>query len=322
MKAIRVHENGGPEVLKIAESPLPIPGSGEARVRISAVGVNFIEVYFRTGAYKMSLPFIPGGEAAGVVDAVGEGVTSFSPGDRVASFNFAGSYADYAVARAERLVRLPDSVSFEAGAAAMIQGMTAHYLARSTYRLSPSDTCLVHAAAGGVGLVLCQIARMSGARVIGTASTPEKAALARSAGAEDVILYTEVDFVAEARRLTSGKGFTVIYDSVGRSTFEKGLDLLVPRGMMVLYGQSSGAVAPIDPQVLNQKGSIFLTRPSLFHYASSEKELNERAADVLGWIAEGKVWVRAGHRFPLEAAGEAHQALEARSTTGKIVLNP
>jgi NADPH2:quinone reductase len=322
MKAIRVHQHGGPEALTIEDVATPDPGPLEVRVRLHAIGVNFIEVYFRTGAYKTPLPFTPGGEGSGVVDAVGEGVSSVAPGDRVASFNFMGAYAEFALAKADRLVRLPDSVSFEAGTAAMIQGMTAHYLARATYQLKPGDTCLVHAAAGGVGLLLCQIAWRFGARVIGTVSTEEKAALARAAGASEVILYTQQDFVEEGRRLTGGKGFEVIYDSVGKTTFERGFDLLKPRGMMVLYGQSSGGVAPLDPQFLNQKGSVFLTRPSLFHYAASAEEFRERAADVLSWIADGSLTVRCEHSFAMKDAAEAHKALEARKTTGKVLLNP
>jgi NADPH2:quinone reductase len=322
VKAIRVHATGGPEVLRYEEVPRPSPGPGQALVRIEAVGVNFIEVYQRTGLYKLTLPFTPGSEAGGTVVEVGPDVHSVSAGQRIASTNFAGAYAEYSVAPAERLVLLPDGMSTRIGAAVMLQGMTAHYLVHSTYPLSRHDTCLVHAAAGGMGLLLCQMARRLGARVIGTVSSEEKAVLAREAGAHEVILYTRQDFVAETKRLTDGAGVQVVYDSVGQTTFIKGLDCLAPRGMMVLYGQSSGPVAPFDPQILNQKGSLFLTRPSLGHYVATRSELLERASAVLGWAANGSLKVRIGREFPLPAAAEAHRELEARRTTGKVLLTP
>jgi NADPH:quinone reductase len=322
VKAIRVYATGGPEVLTLEEVPTPQPGPGQALVRVSAVGVNFIEVYQRTGLYPLPLPFIPGNEAAGTVEQVGADVSNIQPGDRVASTNFAGAYAEFALVPASRLIVLPDPVPARIGAAVLLQGMTAHFLAHSTYRLSSRDTCLVHAAAGGVGLLLCQMARLAGARVIGTVSTEEKAALARAAGANDVILYTQQDFVAETKRLTDGAGVQVVYDSVGRTTFLKSLDCLAPRGMLVLYGQSSGPVEPFDPQILNRKGSLYLSRPSLTHYISSQAELHQRADTVLGWVAEEKLHVRIDREFPLAAAAEAHRELESRRTTGKLLLTP
>jgi NADPH2:quinone reductase len=291
-------------------------------VRISAVGVNFVEVYQRTGLYPLALPFIPGSEAAGTVERIGAGVTSVKPGDRVASTNFAGAYAEYALAPADRLTALPAHVEERIGAAVLLQGMTAHFLTHSTYVLSSRDTCLVHAAAGGVGLLLCQMARARGARVIGTVSTEAKAALARAAGADEVILYTRQDFVAETKRLTAGAGVQVVYDSVGQTTFLKGLDCLARRGMMVLYGQSSGKVEPFDPQILNQKGSLFLTRPSLVHYTSTPAELQERAGALLDWIDQDKLSVKIEREFPLSSAAEAHRELESRRTTGKLLLIP
>lgn len=322
MHAIRVHQTGGPDVLRYEIVERPSPGPGQALVKIDAVGVNFIEVYQRTGRYKVPLPFIPGSEAGGKVVEIGAGVSEVRVGDQVASQSFAGSYAEYALAPAERLLRLPAGVTARVGAAVMLQGMTAHYLACTTFPLAPGHTCLVHAAAGGMGLLLCQIARRRGARVIGTVSTEEKAALAREAGADEVILYTQQDFASETRRLTGGAGVEVVYDSVGRTTFAKSLDCLAPRGMMVLYGQSSGPVEPVDPQVLAQKGSLFLTRPTLVHYVATKSELLERASAVLGWVADGSLKVRIGHEFPLAAAAEAHTELEARRTTGKVLLIP
>jgi len=291
-------------------------------VKIEAAGVNFIDIYQRTGHYKVPLPFIPGQEAAGIVAAVGPGVAEPRVGDRVAYATVLGAYAEYAVVPADRVVGLPDGVSAKQGAAAMLQGMTAHYLATSTYPLKPGDTCLVHAAAGGVGLLLCQIAKLRGARVLGTVSTREKAALARGAGADEVILYTEQDFETEVKRLTNGAGLRVIYDSVGKTTFEKGLSCLALRGMMVLYGQSSGPVGPFDPQVLNQKGSLFLTRPTLVHYIATRAELLARAGEVLGWIERGMLKVRIERELPLAQAAEAQRLLEARQTTGKVLLIP
>jgi len=320
--AIRVYQVGGPEVLRYESVERPSPGRGQALVRVEAAGINFIEVYQRTGRYKVALPFTPGSEAGGEVVEIGDGVSEVKVGDQVASQNLVGSYAEYALAAAERLVRLPAGVTPRAGAAVMLQGMTAHYLACSTFPLAAGHTCLVHAAAGGVGLLLCQIAKRRGARVIGTVSTGEKAALAREAGADEVILYMQEDFATETRRLTAGAGVQVVYDSVGRTTFAKSLDCLAPRGMMVLYGQSSGPVEPVDPQVLAQKGSLFLTRPTLAHYVATQTELLERASVVLGWVADGSLKVRIGHEFPLAAAAEAHTELEARRTAGKVLLIP
>jgi len=322
MKAIRIHAFGGPEAYRYEEVPDPAPGAGQALVAIEAVGVNFIEVYQRTGLYPVALPATPGSEAGGTVLAVGPGVTEIRAGDRVAWQGSPGAYAERAAVPVERLVRLPEGVSTKQGAAAMLQGMTAHYLACSTFPLEPGDTCLVHAAAGGVGLLLCQIAKRRGARVIGTVSTPEKAALAREAGASDVILYVEQDFETEVRQITDGAGVQVVYDSVGRTTFEQSLRCLAPRGMMVLYGQSSGPVGRFDPQVLNQRGSIFLTRPSLPHHVATRAGLLERANEVLGWVRDGTLRLRIGREFPLAQAAEAHRQLQARATTGKLLLIP
>ena len=322
MKAIRVQAPGGPEALRYEEVERPVPGPGQILVKIEAAGVNFIDVYQRTGLYKVPLPFTLGQEAAGTVAAIGPGVPEPTVGDRVAYTSVLGAYAEYAVVPADRLVVLPDGVSAKQAAAAMLQGMTAHYLATSTYPLKPGDTCLVHAAAGGVGLVLCQIAKRRGARVLGTVSTREKAALARGAGADEVILYTEQDFETEVKRLTNGAGLQVIYDSVGKTTFEKGLSCLASRGLMVLYGQSSGPVGPFDHQVLSQKGSLFLTRPTLAHYIATRAELLTRAGEVLGWIKSGKVTLRIDRELPLAQAAEAHRLLEGRKTTGKLLLIP
>ena len=322
MKAIRVHGPGGPEVLRLEEIPPPVPGPGQVLVKIEAAGVNFVDVYQRTGLYKVPLPFTPGQEAAGTVTVVGPGVTDPEVGDRVAYTGVLGAYAEYAVVPADRVVVLPEGVSVKQGAAAMLQGMTAHYLATSTYPLKPGDACLVHAAAGGVGLLLCQMAKLRGARVVGTVSTREKAALARAAGADEVILYTEQDFETEVKRLTNGVGLQVVYDSVGKTTFEKGLNCLVRRGMMVLYGQSSGPIGAFDPQLLSQKGSLFLTRPTLVHYIVTRAELLARAGEVLGWIQSGKLKLRIERELPLAQAAEAHRQLEGRKTTGKVLLIP
>ncbi|MGE5345920.1 MAG: quinone oxidoreductase family protein [Acidithiobacillales bacterium] len=322
MKAIRIAVNGGPEVLKYAEVPDPQPKEGEALVAVEAIGVNFIEIYVRLGWYKAALPLTPGGECAGTVAAVGPGVTVVKPGDRVATFNAAGAYAEFAIVPEARLVLLPEGVTARQGAAAILQGMTAHYLTTATYPLKPGDVCLVHAAAGGVGRLLCQMAKRRVARVIGTVSTPEKATLAREAGADRIVLYTSEDFVAAAKEFTGGRGVNVIYDSVGKTTFEKGLDALAPRGMMALYGQASGPVGPFDPQLLNQKGSLFLTRPTLFHYVATREELLQRAGDVLGWVKEGSLKLRMEHDFSLAKAADAHRALEGRKTTGKVLLIP
>ena len=322
MKAIRVHSLGGPEALRYEDVPQPAPGAGQVLIKIKAAGVNFVDVYQRTGLYKVALPFTLGQEAAGVVTAVGSGVSEVKVGDRVAYCHVMGAYAEYAVVPADRIVRLPEGVSTQQGAAAMLQGMTAYYLASATYPLKPGDVCLVHAAAGGVGLLLCQIAQLRGARVIGTVSTRAKATLAREAGAEDVILYTEQDFEVEVKRLTQGAGLQVVYDSVGKTTFDKGLNCLARRGLMVLYGQSSGPVGSFDPLLLSQKGSLFLTRPTLGDYIATRAELLERAGEVLGWIKSGKLKLRIDHEFPLAQAAEAHRALEGRKTTGKVLLIP
>jgi len=322
MKAVRIHAPGGPEVLKYEDVPEPQPKAGEAVVKVDAAGLNYIDVYYRSGQYKAELPMTLGLEAGGTVTAVGPNVTEVRVGDKVAYTGVAGAYAQYAAVPAQRLVVLPAGVSTRQGAAAMLQGMTAHYLACSTYPLKRGDTCLVHAAAGGVGLLLCQIAKMRGARVIGTVSTEPKAKLAREAGADEVILYTTQDFEAEGKRLTSGRGVQVVYDSVGKTTFEKGLSCLAPRGLMALYGQSSGPIGTFDPQVLNQKGSLFLTRPSLVHHVATREELLQRAGEVLGWIRDGKLRLRTEFEFPLKDAAEAHRALEGRKTTGKVLLIP
>ena len=322
MKAIRVHSPGGSEALRYEDVPQPAPGAGQVLVTVEAAGVNFVDVYQRTGLYKVALPFTLGQEAAGVVTAVGSGVSEVKVGDRVAYCHVMGAYAEYAVVPADRIVRLPEGVSTQQGAAAMLQGMTAYYLASATYPLKPGDVCLVHAAAGGVGLLLCQIAQLRGARVIGTVSTRAKATLAREAGAEDVILYTEQDFEVEVKRLTQGAGLQVVYDSVGKTTFDKGLNCLARRGLMVLYGQSSGPVGSFDPLLLSQKGSLFLTRPTLGDYIATRAELLERAGEVLGWIKSGKLKLRIDHEFPLAQAAEAHRALEGRKTTGKVLLIP
>ncbi len=322
MKLIRVHAYGGPEVLQVEKAEVPHAGPGQALLQIEAVGVNFVEIYHRTGLYKMPVPFTLGTEAAGTVEAVGPGVTTVRPGDRVVSVNVLGAYAEYALAPADRLVPLPDKVSTRQAAAALLQGVTAHYLTTSTFPLQRGQTCLVHASAGGVGLLLCQMAKRRGARVIGTVSTEEKAALAREAGADEVILYTQTDFETEVKRLTAGVGVHVVYDSVGRTTFAKGLNCLVPRGMMVLYGQSSGQVEPFELQLLAQKGSLYLTRPTIGHYTANRAELLERAGEVLGWVASGALALRIGHELPLTRAAEAHQELEGRRTTGKVLLIP
>ena len=321
MTAVRVHEPGGPGALRVERVPIPRPAAGEALVRIAATGINFIEVYQRSGLYRVPLPVTLGGEGAGEVVAVGLGVDEVREGDREAWAGGFGAYAEYAVVPASKLVPLPPEVSTRLGAAVMLQGMTAHYLATSTYPLREGDRCLVHAAAGGVGLLLVQIAKRRGAYVIGTAGSDEKAALAREAGADEVIVYTRDYFADEVRRLTDGRGVQVIYDSVGRTTFLPGLDVLAPRGMMVLFGQSSGPVEPIDPQLLNQKGSLFLTRPTLGHYTATREELLQRAGDLFAWIAAGELTVRIGAEFPLTEVAEAHRALESRRTTGKVLLN-
>ncbi len=322
MRAIQVKQVGGPEVMELAESPVPQPKANEAVVKLAASGVNFIDVYFREGRYKTPLPFIPGQEGAGVVTAVGSEASSVKAGDRVAWTGIQGAYSEYAVVPAERLVPIPQSVSDREAAAAMLQGMTAHYLSHDTYPLKQGQTALVHAAAGGVGLLLVQMAHNIGARVIATVSTEEKAKLAHAAGAHEVILYTQSDFEAETKRLTGGKGVDVVYDSVGKTTFEKGLNILRPRGMMVLFGGSSGAVPPFDLVALSQKGSLYVTRPTLVNYIARRDELVARSGAVFGMLESGKLKLRIEHIYPLAEAQRAHRDLEGRKTTGKLLLIP
>ena len=322
VKAINIHEFGGPEALHYEDVQLPKPAAGQARVKIAAAGVNFIDIYHRTGQYPCQLPITLGVEGAGVVDSIGSGVSEVKPGDRVAYTMQQGSYADYAVVPAWKLVPIPNDLDTQLATAGLVQGMTAHYLSHDTYQLQPRDRALIHAAAGGVGLLLVQLAKRRGARVIGTVSTEEKARLAREAGADQVILYTQTDFEAEVSRLTDGKGVTVVYDSVGKTTFDKSLNCLRPRGFLVLYGQSSGAVPPIDPQVLNSKGSLFLTRPSLGHYAADRAELLNRTGDLFKWMVSGELSVRIDKRFPLNEAAEVHRYMEDRKTKGKVLLIP
>lgn len=322
MKAIRVHAVGGAEALALEDAPVPEPAAGQVRVRLAAAGLNFIEVYYRSGLYPAPLPMTLGGEGAGEVVAVGPGVQALRPGDQVASVQLQGSYAEEALVAEDRAVRLPEGLDPKLAAAAMLQGMTAHYLVFSTFPLRPGQSCLVHAAAGGVGLLLVQLAKRCGAYVFATVSTEEKAQLAREAGADQVILYTQQDFEAEVRQATEGKGVNVVYDSVGATTFEKGLACLAPLGMMVLFGQSSGVVPPLSPSMLVQKGSLFLTRPSLFHYVADRARLAWRANEVLSWVREGSLRLRIGASFPLSQAAQAHRALEGRATTGKVLLIP
>ena len=322
MKAVRVHEFGGPEAMRYEEVPTPAPGEGQVLVKLAASGLNYIDVYQRTGLYPNALPYGLGLEGSGTVADVGVGVSMFKEGDPVTWTGVPGAYAEYAVVPEQRLVRMPDGLDVKVGAAAMLQGMTSHYLVKTTYPLKPGDACLVHAAAGGVGLLLVQMAKQCGARVFGTVSTQEKAALARDAGADDVILYTEQDFEAEVKRLTDGKGVQVVYDSVGKTTFDKSLNCLAPLGYMVLYGASSGPVPPFDAAVLNAKGSLFLTRPSLFHYIADRASLEKRAGDVLNWVAEGSLKLRMEHTFALSDVADAHRSLEGRKTTGKVLLIP
>ncbi len=323
MKAIRVHNYGGPEVLTYEDVPVPQAGKGEAIVQIAAAGVNYIDVYFRSGASKAAqLPFIPGQEGAGTVVAVDEGVTEIKVGDRVAYAGSQGSYAEYAAVPAWRLVQLPDSVDFNIGAAVMLQGMTAHYLTHSTFPLKTGHKAVVHAAAGGVGLLLTQIAKRLGATVYATVGNEAKAELARGAGADEVIIYSKQDFEEEVKRLTAGRGVDVVYDSVGAHTFQKSLNCLRPRGYMVLYGQSSGPVAAVEPAQLVAKGSLFFTRPSLMHYASSRDEILSRTSDLFRWLESGELKFKVDHVYPLAGAVHAHEDLAGRRTTGKLVLIP
>jgi len=322
MRAVRVEAVGGPEVLRVANTPDPAPGVGDVLIRVEAIGLNFIDVYIRTGLYQAPLPLTPGTEAAGTVVATGADVRDFAVGDRVASSSVSGAYAELATVSASRLVRIPDGVTTDQAAALMLQGSTAHYLATSTWPLKKGDSCLVHAGAGGVGLLLCQMAKKRGARVFATTSTPEKADLARGAGADEVILYTTQDFAAETRRLTGGRGVQVVYDSVGKTTFDKSLDCLAPRGMLVLFGQSSGPVPPFEIQRLHRKGSLFLTRPTLGDYIATREELVMRSNEIFAWVRDGSLNVRIDKTFPLENAADAHRALESRSTTGKVLIRP
>ena len=322
MKAIQIKQTGGPEVMELADLPVPQPNPNEAVVKIQAAGVNFIDVYNREGRYKVPLPFVLGQEGAGVVSALGSDVRDVAVGDRVAYTSVLGSYAEYAAVPADRLVKIPDGVSEREAAASMLQGITAHYLVHDTYPLMKGETALIHAAAGGVGLLLVQMAHNIGARVIGTVSSEEKAKLAREAGADEIIFYTQSDFEAETKRLTGGKGVDVVYDSVGKTTFEKGLNVLRPRGMMALFGGSSGAVPPFDPLTLTQKGSLYLTRPSIGHYIITRQELQQHAGAVFGMIRGGKLKLRIEHVYPLAEAAQAHRDLEGRKTTGKLLLIP
>ncbi|MGA2414894.1 MAG: quinone oxidoreductase [Candidatus Sulfotelmatobacter sp.] len=322
MKAIQVKQVGGPEAMEFVELPVSQPKANEAVVKLAASGVNFIDVYFREGRYKAPLPLIPGSEGAGVVTAVGADVTSLKAGERVAWAGVQGSYAEYISAPADRLVTIPPGVTDQQAAAVMLQGMTAHYLSHDTFPLKKGQTALVHAAAGGVGLLLVQMAHNVGARVIATVSSDEKAKLARAAGADEIILYTQQDFEAETKRITGGRGVDVVYDSVGKTTFEKGLNILRPRGMMVLFGGSSGAVPPFDLIALSQKGSLYVTRPSLFNYIATREELVARSSDLFSMIKAGKLKLRIEHLYPLAEAQQAHRDLEGRKTTGKLLLLP
>jgi NADPH2:quinone reductase len=320
MNAIQETRPGGPEVLELVDLPVPEPKADEALVRIAASGVNFIDVYQREGRYKVPLPFVAGQEGAGTITKIGSEVKSLKVGERVAWCGVLGSYAEYAAVPADRLVLIPQEVTEQQAAAAMLQGMTAHYLVHDVHPLKKGETALLHAAAGGVGLILTQMAHHIGARLIGTVSTEEKAKLARDAGADEIILYSQIDFETETKRLTDGHGVDVVYDSVGKTTFEKGLNVLRVRGMMALFGGSSGPVPPIDPIILSQKGSLFLTRPTLFHYTATREELEKRSGDVFAMIAAGKLKLRIAHTYPLAQAQQAHRDLEGRKTTGKILL--
>lgn len=322
MKAIQVHQKGGPEVLQYEDVPRPEPGEGQVLIKIKAAGVNFVDIYHRSGLYDLPLPFIPGLEAAGLIEAVGPGVTAFKAGDQVAYGSTARSYAEYVVAPQDKIVPVPAHVDLTSAAAVMLQGMTAHYLVYSTYPVKPGETILIHAAAGGVGLLLVQMAKKLGATIIGTVSTEAKAELARQAGADHVILYTQTDFEEETKRLTNGQGVPVVYDSVGQATFDKGLNVLKPRGYMVLFGQSGGRVSPVDLNILNPKGSLYVTRPSLGHYLLTREELLWRSGDLFKWLAAGELKLRIDHELPLSEAVEAHRLLGGRKTAGKLLLIP
>ena len=322
MKAVRIHQQGGPENLIYEELPMPEPGEGQARIKVEAIGVNYVDIYQRSGLYPLPTPFVTGSEAAGIVDAIGSGIREVKVGDRVAYAMERGSYTEHVVVPAWKLVQIPDAVSAQAAAAVMLQGLTAHYLSYSTYPIQSSEWALVHAAAGGVGLLLTQLVKQRGAHVIGTVSTDEKAELARQAGADEVILYMQADFEAETKRITDGKGVHVVYDSVGKDTFDKSLKCLRPRGYMVLYGQSSGKVAPFDPLELDHHGSLFLTRPSLRHHTSNRAELLQRAGELFEMMAAGKLDVRIDKTFALADAAKAHRYMEARKSKGKVLLIP
>lgn len=322
MKAIRIHQPGGSDVMKLEDIPTPSAGAGQLLVKLDAAGLNFIDTYQRSGLYKMELPFTPGNEGAGVVEAVGDGVTGFAKGDRVAYTGILGAYAEYTVLPAARALKMPDGMETKQGAAIMLQGMTAHYLCHDTYPLKAGDSCLVHAGAGGVGLLLIQMCKMIGATVYTTVSTEEKAKLAKEAGADHTILYTKEDFEEAVKAKMGDRKLDVVYDSVAKTTFDKGLNLLRPRGLMVLYGASSGPIPPLDAQILNAKGSLYLTRPSLVHYIGTREDLERRAKDLFGWVASGKLKVRIGAEFPLAKAKDAHDALEGRKTTGKVLILP
>jgi NADPH:quinone reductase len=322
MKAIQVQKFGGPEALILVDLPLPKPRPNEAVVKLSAAGVNFIDIYFREGRYPTALPFIDGQEGAGIVSEVGNEVKSLKPGDRVAFTGRPGAYAEYLAVSADRLVRVPEAMTDQQAAACMLQGMTVHYLVHDTFPLKKGDTALVHAAAGGVGLLLVQMAKYLGARVIGTAGSEFKAKLAREAGADEVILYEQQDFEAETKRLTAGKGVDVVYDGVGKATFDKDLNVLRPRGYLVVFGGASGPVSRLDPVVLSQKGSLFLTRPTLVNYIATREELEKRSSDVMNMITAGKLNLRIEHTYPLKDAAQAHRDLEGRKTTGKLLLFP
>jgi NADPH2:quinone reductase len=320
MRAIQVKKTGGPEVLELAELPRPEPRAGEVLVRVHAAGINFIDTYLREGRYPAPLPFVPGQEAAGVVEALGEGVSGFAAGERVAWNGTRGTYAEYACAPAKDLLKIPEGMSFDDAAAVLLQGLTAHYLAHDTYAIQRGDTVLVHAGAGGVGLLLTQMAKRLGARVVTTVSTEEKARLSREAGADDVVLYTQTSFYDEVKRITGGKGLPVVYDSVGKTTFEESLRCLRPRGLMALYGASSGAVPLFDVIRLSTMGSLYVTRPTLKDYVQTRAELERRAGEVFRWVAEGTLRVRIGQRYKLDEAQQAHRDLEGRRTTGKLLL--
>jgi NADPH2:quinone reductase len=321
VKKILVHEPGGPEQLQLVDVPTPDPGPGDVLVAVKSIGVNFLDVYFRTGLYKSERPIAIGNEAAGIVERVGSSVTDFAPGDRVAYGTVRGSYAELALVAAAQLVKIPETVDFDAAAALMLQGTTAHYLTHSTFPLETGHTCLVHAAAGGAGGLVVQLAKARGARVIGTVSTDAKAQEIRGLGADEAIVYTQQDFEIEVKRLTNGRGVDVVYDSVGKTTFEKGLNVLRPRGMMVLFGQSSGSVSPVDPAVLNARGSLYLTRPTLAHYLATPDELRWRVGDLMTLVDSGGLKLRISGTYPLAEAARAHRDLESRATTGKLLLH-